>query len=156
MRQRLIGAAVLVPVVVIIFLAGQPWLTLFIAALCAGAAFEVARLVRLAGLDSDRWLAAALATVAVVATWWLLTTHSAGSRTSIAGIAFPAVVVLVTAAAALRKEPKAGFATWIGTVLATLYPALLAFLAAIALVSDQPASGQLQTYLGSGRAWLLV
>ena len=37
MRQRLIGAAVLVPVVVILFVAGPPWLTLGIALLAAAA-----------------------------------------------------------------------------------------------------------------------
>ena len=33
MRERLISAAILVPVVVIVFLLGDPWLTLGIAAL---------------------------------------------------------------------------------------------------------------------------
>ena len=45
MRERLISAAVLVPVVVVVFLLGQPWLTLGLALLAGLAALEVARLL---------------------------------------------------------------------------------------------------------------
>src|SRR5688500_3009397 len=66
MRQRLIGAAVLVPVVVVTFVAGQPWLTFGIAALAAVAAYETARLFRAADLPTDIWLPVAVAPVAVI------------------------------------------------------------------------------------------
>src|SRR3954453_23365489 len=112
MRQRLISAAVLVPVVVIPFVLGQPWLTLFTAVLAGLAAYETARLVRLAGLESDWWLGVALAVAAGLGMWWLLS-HTSISRSAIAGIGFLGVVVLATALVSLRKEPHAGFKTWV-------------------------------------------
>ena len=46
MRERGLGAAILVPVVAAAFLLGQPWLTLGVAALAALAGLEAARLLR--------------------------------------------------------------------------------------------------------------
>src|SRR4051794_3773024 len=154
MQQRLISAAVLVPVVVIAFLLGQPWLTLFIGILAGLAAFETARLVRLAGLDADTWLAVALTGLAVAAMWWLMT-HPTISRSAIAGMGFAGLVVLATALVALRKEPRAGFKTWVGTMVATFYPSLLAFMAGIALTNDR-GQGFFGATLDTGRSWLLV
>ncbi|MEP7158430.1 MAG: hypothetical protein ABI797_03310, partial [Chloroflexota bacterium] len=66
MSQRLISAAVLVPVVVIVFVLGDPWLTFAIAALAVAAAYEASSLVTAAGLPSNRWFAMVAAVVAVV------------------------------------------------------------------------------------------
>ena len=155
MQQRLIGAAVLVPVVVIVFLLGQPWLTLFFAILTGFAAYETARLVRLAGLDADWWLAVGLSVLAVAAMWWLLT-HPSISRTAIAGIGFVGLVVLTTAIVALRKEPHLGFKTWAGTMVATFYPSLLAFMAGIALIKMPMSTADWPLHLDGGQTWLLV
>ena len=57
MRQRLISAAVLVPVVVVLFMFGDPWITLGIALLAGVAAYEASRLVTAAGLRADAWFA---------------------------------------------------------------------------------------------------
>src|SRR5262245_33933931 len=66
MRERLISAAVLVPVVVIVFLLGDPWLTLGIALLAGVAAVEASRLVRGAGLAADSWFTASVTVLAVL------------------------------------------------------------------------------------------
>jgi len=109
MRQRLISAAVLVPVVVIVFLLGDPWLTLGIALLGGAAAYEASRLVTAAGLRADGWFAAAATIVAVF-----------GIRLSHAGYFFGepyvndvliyiALVVLLAGVTALRyHEPRHG------------------------------------------------
>jgi len=147
---------VLVPVVVIFFLLGQPWLSIGIALLAALAAYETARLVRLAGLSSDPWLAAALAVLAVLAMWWLVS-HQSVSRSALAGICFVGLVVISTAVVSLRKEPSEGFKTWVGTMVATFYPSLLAFMAGIALVvGPLPASSFFVGRLDAGKAWLVV
>jgi len=155
MRQRLISAAVLVTVVVIVFLLGQPWLTLFIAALAAAAAWETAQLVRMAGLNADRWLAVAFAIVGVLSMWWALDRGLNGTGAVIA-MAFVAIVVVVTASLALRKVPRDGFLTWVGGVVAALYPGMLAFVAGIALIPRPLPPSVVADHLDAGRAWLLV
>ena len=72
MRQRLISAAVLVPVVVIVFLLGAPWLTFGIAILSGFAAYETALLVRRAGLPSSLWMPVIAAPAAVLALAWVV------------------------------------------------------------------------------------
>src|SRR3954449_1677604 len=68
MRQRLISAAVLVPVVVIVFLVGDPWLSLGIAIVAALGAYESARLMRAAGLGADTAFVVPVAVVLVLGT----------------------------------------------------------------------------------------
>jgi phosphatidate cytidylyltransferase len=155
-QQRLIGAAVLVPVVVVVFLLGQPWLTLAIALLAGFAAYETARLVKLAGLDSDAWLAIPLAVVAVVAMWWMFTHTDSVGRSAIAGIGFVGLVAISAAVVSLRKEPHAGFKNWVGTMTATFYPSLLAFMAAITLVTVPLPTANWPVQIDAGRIWLLV
>src|SRR5664279_3483328 len=53
MRQRAISAVVLVPVVAIPFVLGNPWLTFGIAALALLGGAEAASLIRRAGLPAD-------------------------------------------------------------------------------------------------------
>src|SRR3954453_5288918 len=67
MRQRLISAAVLVPVVVIVFLVGDPWLSFGIAIVAALGAYESARLMRAAGLAADTAFVVPAAVVLVIA-----------------------------------------------------------------------------------------
>ena len=56
MGQRLISAAVLVPVVVIVFLLGNPWISAGYCLLAALAAFETSRLLNGAGVPAATWL----------------------------------------------------------------------------------------------------
>jgi phosphatidate cytidylyltransferase len=168
MRQRLISAAVLVPVVVIVFLAGDPWLTLGIAVLAGLAAYETSRLVRGAGLDSDVAFAIVIAAAAVLATRYLLNIadgfgafervqpphHLVGAEM----LTIVAVVVIAAGALALRRrEPRTGFLSWAGNVIAALYPGLLAFLAGILVVSPAiPESALLYGKMDAGRIWILI
>ncbi|HYI22505.1 MAG TPA: hypothetical protein VEX62_07700 [Candidatus Limnocylindrales bacterium] len=114
MRQRLIGAAVLVPVVVILFVAGPPWLTLGIALLAAAAAYEIALLIKSAGLPANRWLvvAAPLLVAAAVAFGY-------GPNAAIvsAGFFVPAAgawVILTAIDAFRRPDARDGFLGWAG------------------------------------------
>jgi hypothetical protein len=94
-RTRAISAVLLVPVVAIPFLLGNPWLTLGVAALAALAGIEVANLVRRAGLPADPGIVILLPPLAVLAT--LL------SRTLAASMAFAALVIGIAAVASFRK-----------------------------------------------------
>jgi phosphatidate cytidylyltransferase len=157
MRQRLISAAVLVPVVVIIFLAGQPWLNLGIAVLGGLAAYETSQLVRRAGLEAVTWLAVAAPILAVLL--FEIVIRPGGLELGWLLIA-PAIAlwVIVAALPALRHEdPGDGLRDWIGTIFASFYPSLLGFAAGLALVTTTVQAAPLTwQILDVGRSWLLV
>lgn len=167
MRERLISAAVLVPVVVAVFLLGDPWLTLAIAILAGLAAIEAARLVTAAGLPALRWLAALLAPLAILAALILLRPDCFGAceafappRNVVAGAALTlmAGVLLVAAIAGMRQaSPDDGFMAWLGNAFAALYPGLLVFLVAILNVNPGvPEGAALAGVLDPGRIWILI
>ncbi len=140
MRQRLISAAALVPLVVLVFLAGQPWLSIGIAILGALAAYETAVLMRRAGFAANVWLAVAAPPLAVLGM-----AFGAAPRESISwgfgsiGWVFvaPSIALwlILTALPSFRvDDPADGLRAWFGTAFASLYPSLLAFLAAMSFV----------------------
>jgi phosphatidate cytidylyltransferase len=127
MRQRLISAAVLVPLALIVLLAGPPWISLAIAGLAAVAAWETARLLRLAGLPAVTWLAVAAPLLSVLAfetiflpggVEWGWTLIPGGLGLWLMAAALPAM---------RQHDPRLGLMSWLGTVLAGLYASLLAF-----------------------------
>jgi phosphatidate cytidylyltransferase len=161
MRQRLISAAVFVPAVVIVFVAGQPWLSVGVAVVGVLAAWETARLVHLAGVPAFRWLSITAPVLGVFA----FETVLRPGGIELGWLLVPPAIALWTIAAAApalaNPEPKTGFLVWIGTLFAGLFPGLLAFVAGIAvwgygdILSDQ--SGQQTLFnLDLGRHWLLV
>jgi phosphatidate cytidylyltransferase len=150
-RQRLVSAAVLVPVVVVVFLAGQPWLTLGIAALAAAGGWEAARLLVAAGLPVERALVIAAPPVAVVGLGLLALPEGAA-------LAFVGAVMVLAGMLAFRlPEVGDGFRAWMGTGFGALYVSLLAFLAGILAVAPAiDPSAPLHGFLDAGRTWLLV
>lgn len=163
MRQRLISAAVLVPVVVLVFLAGQPWLSIGIAILGALAAYEAAQLVRRAGLPANVWLAVAAPPLTVLGLALGAAPREAinwgfGSIGWVFVAPMVALWLIVTLLPSLRNmDPAEGFRAWVGTILASLYPSLLAFLAAISLVMwPVVLSSDVLTMFDHGRLWLLT
>lgn len=157
MRQRLISAAVLVPVVVILFVLGPPWLTLGIALLAALAAYETTQLVRAAGLPSSTWLPVIWAPLAVLGFAWFV---GPGAITLGWALVAPGIAVLVVVAAILafsKRDPVEGYRAWVGSVFAGLYPGLLAFPAAFIGITPAPQNVVLLGYpLDNGRTWLLI
>ncbi len=168
MRQRLISAAVLVPVVVVVFLLGDPWLVLGIALVAGAAAYETAALLGAAGIATPRWLPPIAAAFLVVATWFVLSISDCfGALCSMlaspqiaagATLVLFALVVLSTALVGLReRESRTGFFAWMGGMFASLYPALLVFVVGILYVNPGvDATAPLAGTLDSGRIWLLI
>jgi phosphatidate cytidylyltransferase len=164
-QQRLIGAAVLVPVVVIIFLLGDPWLSFGIALIAGLAAYESARLMRAAGLGADTAFVIPVAVLLVLGTrFFIADTDCFGCLVpspSIVGAGVATVllaIVVVAGLLALRhRDTQAGFLSWAGNVLGALYPGLLAAFAGILVVGPAIADGQpLAGKLDAGRIWLLI
>lgn len=151
MQQRLVSAAVLVPVVLVVFLAGQPWLTLGIAALAAAGGWEAARLLRAAGLPAEAALVVGVPPVAVLGLG-LLSLPEGAALTFVGG-----VVVVAGMVAFRHPEVRDGFHAWMGTTFGSLYVSLLAFLAGILAVAPSLDPGApLHGFLDAGRTWLLV
>lgn len=151
MRERAISALVIAVVVIVVFLAGDPWLTLGIAALALLASLEVFRLLPPAGFPVALLPGAIFAPLAVLATGWL---DGAGAWVPL----YVALVLVVLAMDAFRRpDVRDGFLSWMGGSFGALYPTLLAFLAAILVVAPAvPEDAILGGYLDAGRTWLLV
>jgi phosphatidate cytidylyltransferase len=157
MKQRLIGAAVLVPVVVVLFVLGPPWLTLGIAALASLGAYETAKLVTAAGLRSSVVMPVVTAPILVLGLAWAIGPGAPDLAWAIVGPAIAGVIIIAALIAFEQRDPHNGFLLWVGTVIACLYPALIGF--AAAFVGVAPAL-QNQTVLGfhidNGRLLLLI
>jgi phosphatidate cytidylyltransferase len=151
MRERVIGAAIVVPVVVVVFLLGQPWLTLGVAALAVLAAIEATRLLRGAGLQVEAWIMVIGAPLAVLGA---LLTKPRGE----VAVAYLVVVIVAGAIGAFRvSDAGRGFTVWMATTFGALYVALLAFAPGILAVAPVvPGNAALGGVLDSGRLWLLL
>lgn len=160
MRQRLISAAVLVPVVAVIFWLGNPFLTFGILALAAVTGFEVAQLVRRAGLPAN--LAVAVIAPPLIV-WGLAGTALPPGwfdDTQLWLYVAPAIGLWVMATGVLSlvfTDPQTGFKAWAGNLIATLYPSLLGFAAGISAFGYwQVPADNLKEMFGAGRLWLLI
>jgi len=159
MRQRLISAAVLVPVVVILFVLGDPWLTLGIAVVAGLAAYEASRLVTAAGLRANVWFAVPATIVAVFGIRLSHWDSFWGGQPYYGDLlVYIALVVCVAAVIALRYgEPRTGFVAWAGNIVAALYPSMLAF-ATLTLAGGPwiPERTFFSDTLDSGRIWIMI
>jgi phosphatidate cytidylyltransferase len=151
MRERGIGAAILVPIVVVAFLLGQPWLTLGVAALAGLVAVEAGRLLRSAGFGVDAWIVVIGAPLAV------LGALIAKPPVDVA-VTYLVVVIVVGAIAAFRvAEASHGFSAWMATTFGAIYVGLLAFVPGILAVAPLvPPTAPLGGILDPGRLWLLL
>ncbi|HEY8135707.1 MAG TPA: phosphatidate cytidylyltransferase [Candidatus Limnocylindrales bacterium] len=156
MRTRLISAAVLVPVVVILFVIGDVWLALGIAVLSAFVAYEAAQLFRRAGLPASTWLAVIWTPLAV---FWVGASVEASFELRHLVIA-PGIAILVIAAAVVavaQADPAIGLRIWIGTVMAALYAGMLGFMVLFVGIGPDLADSALFGYpMNSGKIWLLI
>jgi phosphatidate cytidylyltransferase len=153
MRERAISGAVIAVVVTVVFLLGQPWLTLGLALLAFAAAVEVFRLLPRAGFPVGLLPGIVAPPVAVLGLAWQ------GLTAGLVAV-FVALVLGVAAIDAFRRpEVRDGFLAWMGTAFGALYASLLAFTAAVLVVAppvpaDAPLGGG--GLLDAGRLWLLV
>ncbi len=151
MRERAISAAVIAAVVIVFFLSGQPWLTFGIAVLAVLAAWEAFRMLPLAGFPVEPLPGIIFPPLLVLAMGLELLDAGWVSL-------YIALVLVVLAIDAFRRpEVRDGFLSWVGGSFGALYPAMLAFMAAILVAA--PAVGEdapLHGFLSAGQTWLLV
>ncbi|MEX1294625.1 MAG: phosphatidate cytidylyltransferase, partial [Candidatus Limnocylindrales bacterium] len=152
MRERAISAVGIAVVVIVFFLAGQPWLTFGVAALSLIAAVEVFRLLPAAGFPVTLLPGVLLPPVLVLAMGldivepgWL-------------AVYVAAVVVILAIDAFRRPEVRDGFLVWMGGSFGAVYAGMLAFLAGVLVAAPPVPDDALlgETFLSDGQTWLLV
>ena len=151
MRERAISAVVIAVVVIVFFLLGQPWLTFGIAALATLAAWEVFRMLPPAGFPVQPLPGVIFPPLLVMAMGLELIDLGWISL-------YIALVLVVLAIDAFRRpEVRDGFLSWMGGSFGALYPAMLAFMAAILVVAPEiPSDAPLAGILSASQIWLLV
>jgi phosphatidate cytidylyltransferase len=154
MRQRLISAAVLVPLVVLIFLAGQPFISSGVVVLTVLAAYETSRLLTLANLPSPLWLSVVGACLAVIAMPFVV---NSGLFAAYVALYVVVVVVIAGTIAIGTDQGSSDRREWLGASIGVLYPALLAFIVGLLYVAPRGSPGApLVGNLDFGRLWLLI
>lgn len=152
MRERAISAAVIAVVVIVFFLAGQPWLTFGIAALALLAAIEASRLLASAGFGVRPLPAVVLPPLFVLAMGLDLLDSGWFAE-------YVALVLVILAIDAFRRPAvKDGFLAWVGGSFGAVYASLLAFMAGILVVAPAVPEDALLggSFLSAGQVWLLV
>jgi phosphatidate cytidylyltransferase len=170
LRTRILTAAILAPVVLVVAFLGEPWISLLIGIAAFLAFVELVSLLDAAGYQPPQVLTI-LSGVAITAAGLISVNaeNVGGVLTGVVGALDPpglvaatmiAVILLLAAAAFMRGDPKAGYMTWSMSVFGCAYIGLL--LPTIALVAHLPALGGTETTpvgllgLGSGVAWTLT
>lgn len=151
LAQRVASAAILVPLLVVVLLAGPAAIGLAVAAIAFLAGVETFRLLRQAGHLALGWLGTAIGVILVVEAALL----PGGGAESLVVIA--AGVILAAVGALVRPDPRDGLATWQWTVFGGLYVGLLSYLPRIVGTAPPlPGTAPLAGALDAGRWWLLV
>lgn len=152
LRLRLVTAAIGIPLLLLVLLAGRPWLELLVVVLVVASAIELSALLATAGYPVDRLLVAGLALFGAVEAALVVPRQEAFFAAWLV-----TVVLGVTASALVLRDPSDGLRRVAGTMVGALLPAMLAFLLRITVgARSNSAEGALLQYLDPGRLWLLL
>jgi phosphatidate cytidylyltransferase len=170
LRTRLMSASLLAPLVVIIALIGEPWLSLLVGVLVFLAMVELISLLDAAGFEPPQVLGllAGLATAAagLVAAnqgnvgGFLNDLLQATARPGLVVVVYAAALILLGAVAFTRTDPRNGFLSWAATSFGVAYLAILApFIDLVAHLG--PRGGSAITAVGpigvrAGAGWTLL
>ena len=161
LRDRARSLLILVPAVVVLVLVGQPWFTLGVALLAAGAGWEAFKLLRAAGHE-------VIAPIGILGAVALVLERAAGQTDLTgAGVVVALIVILAGVGAFAWIDPRRGLEAWMATVFGAMYVGLLAFLvrfwdAAPAVLPGAPVAGFVAPVdpgalaFGAGRAWFVL
>jgi phosphatidate cytidylyltransferase len=170
LKTRIVTAAVLAPIILVIVILGEPWLSLLVGVAAFLALVELVGMLDAAGHQPPQVLTIVSGMALVAA--GLVTTNSdsvGGAAATLVTALDPPGLVAATAVVAMlllaavgftRADPRAGFMTWAITSFGIAYVGLL--LPAIVLVAHlAPSGGSASTPvgvlgIGSGAAWTLT
>jgi len=149
LRLRLASAAVLVPVVALVFLLGRPWIDVLVVVLAALAGTETFALLRAAGYRAFVLLGTVLSVMIVGAGAF---PDGPAYGLGAAGLA----AILAGIGAFSVRDPRDGLSAWVGTAFGAGYVGLLGFALRILVAAPPSASGAPLAWLGAGRGWVLL
>ena len=167
---RVVTAAVLAPLVVVVALLGEPWLSLLIGLIVFLALVEVIGLLDAAGFAPPQVLMLALGIAVAGATLIAANQALVGAllssllaATAIPGlpiVAFVTAMLVLGVASFTRGDPREGFLTWATASFGLAYVALLApFVVVVGHLG--PADGSAASTVGAlglraGSAWMIL
>lgn len=170
LRTRLLTASILAPLILLVVLLGEPWLSLLVGVAAFLALVELVALLDAAGYQPPQVLtilagmlltAAGLVAVNDESVGGILTTLvTALDPPGVVAAALVAGILLLGAASFMRSDPTTGFVTWAMSSFGAAYIGLL--LPMIALVAHLAAPGGSASTpvgvfgVGSGVAWTLM
>jgi phosphatidate cytidylyltransferase len=150
MQDRAIGAAVLVPVLLVVLAFGGIVFAAFVAIITLVAAIEVFRLFRSAGSEPFSALGIALALLVVLDAAFPEVLEGSGMLLAAIGI------VVIAVASFTKIDPRDGVQSWMATVFGALYVSLLAFLIRLGASGPEVPSSAPLGILGAERGWILL
>ena len=150
MRDRAIGAAILVPVLLVVLAVGGIVLAAAVAVATVFAAREAFKLLADAGLPTLPLLGSVLALTVVADAAFPGVLEGSGLLLMAVG------VVLVAVAAFAQPNPRDGLVTWIATVFGALYVGLLSFVVRLGHAAPAVPDGAPLDVLGAERGWILL
>jgi phosphatidate cytidylyltransferase len=153
LRERVLSAGVLIPILVGALVLGGPWIVAVVAVIAALAALEVFGLLRAAGYPSFRTLGGLLAVAIVL--------DAAAPPVDASGLLLAGIAVAVIAIGTFAlRDPTEGLTTWVMTVFGGVYVGLLGFVLRLAEAGAEPGRaplpGSFLEPIGAERAWILV
>jgi phosphatidate cytidylyltransferase len=170
LATRMLTAAVLAPLVLVVALLGEPWLSLLIGLIVFLALVEVIGLLDAAGFAPPQVLMLGLGIAVAGATLIAANQTLVGvllssllAATAIPGlpiVAFVGAVLVLAIASFTRGDPRDGFLTWATATFGLAYVALLApFVVVVAHLG--PPDGSAATTVGglglrAGSAWMIT
>jgi phosphatidate cytidylyltransferase len=149
-RDRAIGAAILVPVLLLVLAVGGIVLAVAVAVATAFAAREAFKLLTDAALPTLPLLGTVLALTVVADAAFPGVLEGSGLLLMAVGI------VLVAVAAFARPNPRDGLVTWVATVFGALYVSLLAFVVRLGHAAPVVPDSAPLDILGAERGWILL
>ena len=156
LRERALGATVVVLPLAVAIAIGGIAITLFVGAIVALGAYEVFRLLRSAGYPTQPWLGLVYAVVVALA---IAIAFESATFPQLAGSSLLLVsigLVLIAVDAFTRPDPRDGLAAWMVTTFGALYVAQLAFVVRLGQVAPVLAPGSPAAMLGSERSWIIL
>ncbi len=150
LRDRFLSALVLVPVLGVVLIVGEPLIALAVILVVFLAALEVFALLRSAGYTVLPLLGIALAVSVVI-------DAAAPAELRGSSVLLTAVGVAIVGIGALTlSDPKVGLAAWMATAFGALYVAQLGFVIRLGTAVPSLATDAPLHALGADRGWILL
>ena len=150
LRDRVISAVVLVPVLLAVLVLGEPWIAAAVVLVTLLAAVEVFGLLRAAGYTVLPLLGIALAVFVVIDA--AAPAELAGSSVLLGAVG----LALVGVGAFTVQDPRLGLAGWMATAFGGLYVAQLGFIIRLGTTVPALKPGAAFLDLGAERGWILL